>query len=342
MRQQRWLGMYVAVVLVLAMASGCVEPLGRDGGATVRTDLRLRWTPQSQFAGIYVAENEGIFAEHGLEVDVHPSGPGVNFMQLVGTGAEEFGIGGAAQIIEARDRGLPVVALAVIFQGNPNVFFAMKDTGITGPEDWVGRSVAVYHGYDLEYMYRAMLERAGLEREQIVEYPATIDMTPFFNREVDVWAGYVINQPNTAEERGYEITRILPGDYGINVSGDALYTTESVIRENPDLVQRMTSAVLEGWHVALADRAAAVATVLTREPRLDAVHEEKMIHAVHDLAMPNDIGGRLGWMTRGQWQQMVELWREFGGIENALDPTDCFDDRFVRAYYAAGGEKWLR
>ena len=328
--------------LVLALAPACVERAGRDDDAAFRTDLRLRWTPQSQFAGIYVAEEQGIFADHRLEVDVHPSGPGVNFMQLVGTGAEEFGIGGAAQIIEARDRGLPVVALAVIFQGNPNVFFAMEDTGITGPEDWAGRSVAVYHGYDLEYMYHAMLARAGLDRDQVVEYPATIDMTPFFNREVDVWAGYLINQPNTAEERGYDITRILPGDYGINVSGDTLYTTESVIREKPDLVQRMTNAVLEGWQVALADTEAAVATVLDREPRLDVVHERKMIDAVHELAQPEALGGRIGWMTREQWQEMVDLWREFGGIENDVDAARCFDDTFVRAYYADGGARWTR
>lgn len=298
-----------------------------------KTTLRLRWLTQSQFAGVYWAQERGIFKREGLDVTINPGGPGINFMQVVGAGAEDFGICGAAQIIEAREKGLPVVALAIIFQGNPNIFFAKKESGIQTPKDWVGKTVAVYYGYELEYIYRAMLKRNSVDPSLVKEYPAKFDMTPFFRGEADVWAGYVINQPNTAEEKGYKIVRIFPDDYGIKVSGDILFTTEDVIRKKPELAQKMVNAILDGWHAALRNKEAAVDLVLRLDSRLDRIHETKMIDWVGRLTLTKEINGKIGWMTLDQWRDMVYLWKEFGGIKSEVDTIRCFDMRFVEAYY---------
>lgn len=301
--------------------------------ALQKTTLRLRWSTQSQFAGIYWAQDKGFFKREGLDVTINPGGPNINHMQIVGTGAEEFGITGAAQIIEARDKGLPVVALATIFQGNPNVFFAKKASGIRTPKDWVGKSVAVFYGYDLEYMYRAILKKNGIDPASIKEYPAKFDMTPFFRDEVDVWAGYLINQPNTAEEQGFEVTRIYPNDYGIRVSGDTLFTTEAVVKNKPELCQKMVNAVLDGWQEALRNKDAAVDLVTRLDDRLNRAHETKMINSVEELTLTKEINGKIGWMTLDQWREMTSLWKEYGGVKNEVDPAHCFDTRFVEAYY---------
>ena len=322
----------LAVILSAAALFSCRKPTEQG---LQKTTLRLRWSTQSQFAGIYWAQNNGFLKREGLDVTINPGGPNINHMQIVGIGAEEFGITGAAQVIEARDKGLPVVALATIFQGNPNVFFAKKASGIRTPKDWVGKTVAVFYGYDLEYMYRAMLKKNGIDPASVKEYPAKFDMTPFFRDEVDVWAGYLINQPNTAEEQGFEVTRIYPNDYGIRVSGDTLFTTEDVIRNKPELCQKMVNAVLDGWREALRNKDAAVDLVLRLDNKLNRVHETKMINAVEELTLTKDIDGKIGWMTPEQWREMTSLWKEYGGVKNEVDSTRCFDTRFVEAYYKA-------
>ena len=331
----------VASLLVCPALIACPpRPPSESDGALKPTTLRLRWLTQSQFAGIYWAKEHDIFREQGLQVRVAPGGPGINFMQVVGSGSEDFGIAGAAQIIEARDKGLPVKALAIIFQGNPNVFFAKKSSGIRSPRDWPGKTVAVYYGYDLEYMYRAILQRQGINERSITEYPAKFDMTPFFEDRVDVWAGYAINQPNTAEEKGFDIVRMSPEDYGLHVSGDTLFTTEPLLQEKPELVRQMVFAVLTGWHHALENPREAVEMMLRLDSKLNRVHETKMLRSVDLLTRTDDVGGRIGWMTESQWQQMVTLWKEFGGIKNDIDAKDCFINDFVEDYYAGPGQKW--
>lgn len=298
-----------------------------------KTDLRLRWMVQSQFAGIYWAAKKGIFEKEGLQVAVNPAGPGINFMQLVGSGTEEFGICAAPQIIEARAKGVPVVALAIIFQANPVVFFAKQGSGIKSPLDWVGKTVAVFNGYEQENVYRALLKKAGLDPKRVKEYPAKFDMTPFFRDEVDVWSGYVINQPNTAEEKGFAVTRIFPDDYGVHLSGDTLFTTEKVIREKPELVQKIVNSVLAGWTQALSNQTDAVNLVLSIDPKLDRQHETKMIEWVNKLTLTKDIDGKIGWMTGKQWKDMIDLWREFGGITADINPHDCYNPTFIANFY---------
>lgn len=304
---------------------------------TEKVSLRLRWLTQSQFAGIYWAQEKGLFKKEGLEVTINPGGPGINFMQIVGSGAEDFGICSAPQIIETREKDMPTIAVAIVFQRNPVIFFAKKDSGIKEPKDWVGRSVQVYHGYEQETVYRALIAKCGIDPKSVKEVPGTIDMTPFFRDEVDVWSGYVINQPNTAEEKGFEITRIFPDDYGIKMSGDTLFTTERMIKEKPEVVQRMVNAFLTGWAEALKNEEEAVQIVLNIDSKLDKVHETKMMEWVKKLSLTDDIGGKVGWMTAEQWQGMIALWKEYGGVKRDIKPEYCYDMRFVKDYYNKSG-----
>lgn len=319
------------ILVTLPLLSGC----SKAQETRQKVTLRLRWIPQSQFVGVYWAQEKGLFAKEGLDVTIIPGGPGINIMQLVGSGAEDMGIAAAAQVIEARDKGLPVVCVALIFQGNPNIFFAKKESGIVSPKDWIGKTVAVFKGYDQEYVYRAILKRQGINPKSVKEYPAQIDMTPFFEGKVDVWSGYVINQPNTAEEKGFKINRIFPDDYGVHISGDGIITSEEFLRKNPKTVSKVTRAILTGWKDALSNRKEAVDIMLKINPKLDRVHEEKMINSVAELTLTPDINGKIGWMTEQQWQQMIDLWKEFGGIKNDIKASSCYTMKFLKEFYKA-------
>ncbi|MDO8281556.1 MAG: ABC transporter substrate-binding protein [Thermodesulfovibrionia bacterium] len=323
------------VLLTFLFISGCdlSKQSGKNEAPKKKVSLRLRWIPQSQFAGIYWAQEKGLFAKEGLDVTIVPGGPGINIMQLIGSGAEDMGICASAQVIEARDKGLPVVSVGTIFQSNPNIFFAKTESGITSPKDWVGKTVAVFKGYDQEYVFRALLKRQGIDPKSVKEYPAQIDMNPFFEDKVEVWSGYVINQPNTAEEKGFKINRIYPDKYGVHISGDGICTSEEFIQNQPEIVGAVTRAVLTGWKEALSNRKEAVDIMLKVNPKLDRVHEEKMINSVAELSLTDDINGKIGWMKEQQWQEMIDLWKEFGGIKNDMKAASCYTMKFLEEFY---------
>ena len=78
-----------------------------------RSPLRLKWLNQAQFAGFYVAKEKGYYKAEGLDVNIQPGGPDFPAVQMVTGGNEQFGVTGADQILIARSKGVPVVALAV-------------------------------------------------------------------------------------------------------------------------------------------------------------------------------------------------------------------------------------
>ena len=113
--------------------------------ATARADeavtLRLKWLNQAQFAGFYVEQEKGYYKSEGLEVNIQPGGPDFPAVQMVTGGNEQFGVTGSDQILIARSKGVPVVALSVIYRRNPFVLFSLAKSGIKTPADYVGKNV---------------------------------------------------------------------------------------------------------------------------------------------------------------------------------------------------------
>src|SRR5580692_9530517 len=219
-------------------------------GATARADdavtVRLKWFNQAQFAGFYVAKDKGFYKAAGLDVDVQPGGPDFPAIQMVAGGNEQFGVTGADQILIARSKGVPVVALAVLYRESPFVLFALKKSGITKPSDFAGKNVGLKIGGSEELVYRAVLKSAGVDKGTLHEVPVKFDLSPLLTGQVDVWPGYVINEVLAAQEKGFEVSVIKPSDYGVRMYADTLFTTERMLKEQPELVKKFVAATIHG------------------------------------------------------------------------------------------------
>ena len=112
-------------------------PLTVSAGEPVT--LQLRWDHQFQFAGYYAAKWRGYYDEAGFDVEIRsavtPDGDILKAVDEVAEGRADFGVG-AADILIARDRGVPLVVLASIFQHSPAAFFALEGTSFNTPKDY--------------------------------------------------------------------------------------------------------------------------------------------------------------------------------------------------------------
>src|ERR1700689_4216916 len=214
--------------------------------------VRLKWFNQAQFAGFYVAQDKGIYKAAGLDVNIQPGGPDFPAIQMIAGGNEQFGVTGADQILIARSKGVPVVALAVIYRRNPFVLFSLAKSGIKTPADWVGKKEGVKIGGNEELIYRAVLAKAGIDKSKVDEIPVKFDMTPLLTGDIDVWPGYLINEVVAAQEKGFPVNIVYPSDYGIDLYADPLFTTEAVLKAKPDMVRNFVGATLKGWNAAIA------------------------------------------------------------------------------------------
>src|SRR5579862_2816493 len=264
---------YRAMAFLIMLVFGGLCAAAHAGDSVT---VRLKWFNQAQFAGFYVAQEKGDYKATGLDVNVQPGGPDFPAVQMVAGGNEQFGVAGADQILIARSKGVPVVAVAVIYRENPFVLFALKKSGIVKAAQFAGKNIGLKIGGSEELIYRAVLKSAGVAKASLHEVPVKFDLSPLLTGQVDVWPGYLINEVLAAEEKGFEVSVIRPADYGVAMYADTLFTTERVLKEKPDMVKRFVAATVKGWADAVADPEAAARITVKFGNKLEYPHELAM------------------------------------------------------------------
>src|SRR5262249_14161900 len=129
--------------IVTAAACGLLASMNFSAAADLTAaSLRLKWFPQAQFLGYYVAKQKGWYAAEGIDLTINPGGPNIIAENLVAAGSDTFGHGGgAASLLQAREKGLSVVGIGMIFQETPYRFVALERSGIKTFGDLKGKKL---------------------------------------------------------------------------------------------------------------------------------------------------------------------------------------------------------
>jgi NitT/TauT family transport system substrate-binding protein len=309
---------------VAAILSGVLTAAHAEESVTVR----LKWFHQAQFAGFYVAKEKDFYKSAGLNVDIQPGGPDFPAIQMVTGGNEQFGVTGADQILIARSKGVPVVAVAVIFRRNPFVLFSLAKSGIKAPADYVGKNIGVKIGGNEELIYRAVLAKAGVDKSKLNEIPVKFDITPLLAGTVEVWPGYLINEVLAAKEKGFDVNVVSPADYGIDLYADTLFTTEKMLKEKPDVVRKFVAATLKGWTSAIAAPEEAAQITVKYGSKLTFDHELAMMKASLPLLQPD--AQPVGSMAAAKWNATQILLVDAGFQKTPVDIDKAFTVEFLK------------
>jgi len=315
---------YRALVSVILLVLTAVGTTTRAEDAVT---VRLKWFNQAQFAGFYVAQEKGYYKSEGLAVNIQPGGPDFPAVQMVTGGNEQFGVTGADQILIARSKGVPVVALAVIYRRNPFVLFSLAKSGIKTPADFVGKNVGVKIGGNEELIYRAVLSAAKIEKSRLTEIPVKFDITPLLTGTVEVWPGYLINEVLAAKEKGFDVNIVYPADYGIDLYADTLFTTEAMIRDKPDTVGKFVALTLKGWESAMAAPEEAAKITVKFGDKLTYDHELAMMKASIPLLKPDS--KPVGYMDQAAWASAQDLLVGAGFQKAPVDLSKAFATKFM-------------
>lgn len=294
------------------------------------TSVRLKWKHQAQFAGIYAAKENGLYNEKGLSVDIKVGGPGVPAIPSVLSGEVDFGVAGADDVLVAISEGKPVKALAVIYQSSPVVYFALAESGINSPQDFIGKKVGLRKDTGTYYTYVAMMNNLGIDRSQVVEVDAsTFAVTPLIEGETDVWPGFRINEPKVVERMGYEVNLIRPEDFGVDIYADVLVTKQETINNNPELVQAFVEATLAGWEWALNNQNEAVDITMQYAEDTTREHQEDMLSASGPLIKPS-LATYVGQMNFVKWNTTYEVLKQNNVITTDINVREAYTTRFTQ------------
>lgn len=300
-------------------------------GPVEEVNLKLKWLHQAQFAGNYVAAEKGFYLDEGLKVNMLPFSFDDPTITSVAEGRDTFGITGADEVVLARAKGVPIKAFAVIYKINPVTAYALKSSGITKPQDFVGKTVGLEKGINIEYLYAAMMGKLGIDRNKVKEVTIGYDATELLAGKTDVSTGYITNEPQQVIEAGKEVNTILMADYGVNMYADVLFATEETINNRPELVSRFLRASLKGWQYAIEHEEEAVETTLKYTPKSTKAHEAYMLKSsiplIHTGTTP------LGMMEAKAWESVQNILIEQKILAKPIKIEEVYTLKFLDQIY---------
>ena len=179
-----------------------------------------------------------------------------------------------------------------------------------------------------------MMEKLGLDVNQMDLLPYLYDVSAFYSGEADMTIGYTTGTLLRIRKAGYDVNVIWPNDYGVHLYADTIFTTQQMIDENPELVTRFLNATLHGWQAAIEDPAAAVEDTLKYAREADRTLQTEMM----DASVPLIFTGQdnIGWMKGDQWQAMYDILLHQHLLDRPFNVGDAYTLEFLDLIYGGG------
>ncbi len=321
------LRMVAACALCVVLVFLSLTALCTAAGPPRKVSLQLRWDYQYQFAGYLAADWKGYYAEEGLEADIRSAiiagGQILSAVEEVGAGRADFGVG-AADVLIARDRGVPLVLLATIFQQSSSAFYSLPSAGVSSLADFTRLRVARKVGDLIDVEMQVMLRAEGIDPETVRAYPHEMGAAHLLEGRVDIMPGYSFALPYSLRKVGIEPHVISARSYGIDFYGDSLFAREDLVRREPELVERFIRASLRGWEYALSNPEETARMISDlypgRRPKEEVLAANLyQTDAVRELALFPDVG--VGHGNPHRWERMHEHLLAAGLVRKPFDPA---------------------
>jgi NitT/TauT family transport system substrate-binding protein len=243
------------------LIAGLAAALAVTAGAAQAQDkvvLQLKWVTQGQFAGYYVAADKGFYKEAGLDVEIKPGGPDIAPPQVIAGGGADVIIDWMPAALASREKGVPLVNIAQPFERSGMMLTCRKETGITKPEDFKGKTLGVWF-FGNEYPFLSWMSKLGLTTEggadgvTVVKQGFNVD--PLIQKQADCISTMTYNEYWQVIDAGIpesELVVFKYEDQGVATLEDGLYVLEQNLQDPAfvDKMARFVAASTKGWQYA--------------------------------------------------------------------------------------------
>jgi NitT/TauT family transport system substrate-binding protein len=228
------------MVALMAIWSAAAQTLDKVSFGT-------NWVPEAEHGGFFQALADGTYKAYGLDVTIVPGGPNNNNRMLLISGKLDFFMSAnTLQSFDAVANNVPLVAVAAIFQKDPQVFVTHPESKVTRLEDLKPLTLFVSKEGISSY-FQWLKSEYGFSEEKVKPY--TFNAQPFLADKQSAMQGYVTSEPFAIEKSaGYKPGVVLLADYGLNSYSTLIETRRDLTDKNPDLVQRFVDASIIGWY----------------------------------------------------------------------------------------------
>jgi NitT/TauT family transport system substrate-binding protein len=312
-------------VSVLAACGGSSEP-AQAPDELLRLRLPMGYIPDPQYAPLYVAVEKGYFAEEGFDIEFDYSFE-TDGMALVGANELPFAIVGGDQVILARAQGIPVVYVLEWYQRYPIAIVSKTAAGIEEPADLVGRTVGLPGFFGASYVgYVGLLLANGLTQDVVdgIDVGFT-QVETLMSDQAEAVVVFANNEPIQLANMGEAVNVIQVADT-IDLVFNGIVTNEETIKNNPELVEGFTRAMLRGLADTLADPDEAYETSKKYVEGLDDSRRE-----VLEASLEMWEAETLGYTEAATWDRTQEILLEMGLLDEPVENLDAaYSNEFIQ------------
>ncbi|WP_029040594.1 ABC transporter substrate-binding protein [Cucumibacter marinus] len=297
-----------------ALLAGAIPAMAADD-----VTLQLKWVTQAQFAGYYVAKDQGFYDDEDLNVTINVGGPDLAPPQVIAGGGADVIVEWMPAALAARENGVPIVNIAQPFKSSGLTLVCLKEHGIETPADFPGHTLGTwFFGNELplfSWMSKLGIPTDGSEGGVTVQ-KINFNVDPLLQKQAECITAMTYNEYWQIIDAGLtpdDLVIFKYEDEGISTLEDGLYVLEESL-EDPAFVDKMVRFVrasMKGWKWA----------------------EENPDEAAM-IVLDNDLTGAQ--TEKHQKRMMSEIAKLTAGSNGTLDPADF--DRTVDVLLSAGAD----
>lgn len=324
----------IAFAALLAVA-------GTAAHAADKVSVQLDYVVRGNHAMFFVAQEKGYYAKNGIEVTAIQKGTGSpNAMRLVGNGNADFGFGDLPTLAVSRSQNVPVVALAAVNQHSPLAMLSLSaKKKLTKPADLKGLNIGVQPSGSTYVFLKAFLAANGMSLNDIKQSTVT---PPYENYlllgRVDAVPGYIDAEVPELEAKagGPGSLSIMQGwDFGYKVYGSGLFTTEKMIADKSDVVQRFVNAYVQAFADVVNNPGEAADIIIKLNPEYanrKTVLVQQIEADIRASFFSDDTKANgIGWMSEAIWGSTIKILVEQEVMKQSIPAASAFTDKYLKA-----------
>jgi NitT/TauT family transport system substrate-binding protein len=259
----------IAVIVALAVAGLLCAPVTAQAQRPLdKVSFGTNWVAEGEHGGHYQALVDGTYRRYGLDVTIVPGGPNVNNRLLLPVGKLDFFMSAnTLQSFDAVEQNIPTLAVAAMFQKEPQVLMAHPGEGIDKFEDLKKLTLFISREGLASY-FQWLKADFGFSEARVKPY--TSNAQPFLADKRSAMQGYVTSEPYAIEKQaGFKPKVFLIADQGFNSYSTLIETRRELVEKRADLVQRFVDASIIGWaNYLYGDNKAANALIKKQNPEM--------------------------------------------------------------------------
>ncbi|MEM7634163.1 MAG: ABC transporter substrate-binding protein, partial [Pseudomonadota bacterium] len=249
--------------------------------------------------------DKGFYKEENLDVEIKPGGPDIAPVQVLAGGGADVVLDWMPSALASREKGVALVNIAQPFKTSGMMLTCRKDSGISSPADFKGKTLGVWF-FGNEYPFLSWMSQLGIATDgsadgvKVLKQGFNVD--PILQKQADCVSTMTYNEYWQIIDAGLsedDLVVFKYEDQGVATLEDGIYVLEDKLKDPAfeDKMVRFVRASMKGWKYAEANPDEAA-----------------------DIVLENDASGAQ--TEKHQKRMMREIAKLTAGSNGALDEAD--------------------